>query len=54
VKFIDTDALKVQFTDAKGVNHTFTGPVMPQDAQGSIDLKFDQNSVTVYPNLSTR
>ncbi|HET9365265.1 MAG TPA: hypothetical protein VFP71_09690 [Candidatus Angelobacter sp.] len=54
VKFIDTDKLKVQFTDAKGANHTFTGPVMPQDAQGSVDLKFDQNSVTVYPNLSTR
>ena len=54
VKFIDTGKLKVQFTDAKGANHTFTGPVMPQDAQGSVDLKFDQNSVTVYPNLSTR
>lgn len=54
VKFIDTGALKVQFTDAKGTNHTFTGPVMQQDAQGSVDLKFDQNNVAVYPNLSTR
>ena len=53
VKFTDTCMIKVQFTDAKGTNHTYTGPVVHKNDEGSIDLKLDQNSAQATPNLTS-
>ena len=44
VKLTDDGALKVQFTDAKGGNHAYTGPMLHKSQEGSIDIKFNQNS----------
>ena len=43
VKLTDDGALKIQFTDAKGGNHTYTGPVLHRNEGGSI-------AITVRPN----
>ena|ERR1700704_590504 len=47
VKLTDDAALKIQFTDANGGNHNFTGPVLRRNEGGSIVIKFDQTTVTV-------
>ncbi|HEY7406384.1 MAG TPA: hypothetical protein VIB39_22850 [Candidatus Angelobacter sp.] len=54
VKFIDTGNLKVQFTDAKGGNHTYSGPTLYRDAEGTIEVRLDQNNASAFPNLITR
>jgi hypothetical protein len=54
VKFIDTGKLKVQFTDAKGGNHTYSGPVLYRDAEGTVEIRLDQNNASAFPNLITR
>jgi hypothetical protein len=54
VKFIGTGVLKVQFTDAKGGNHTYSGPTVYRDAEGTIEVRLDQNSASAFPNLITR
>lgn len=47
VKLTDDGALKIQFTDANGHNHALTGPVLHKNQEGSIAIKFDQNTATV-------
>lgn len=54
VKFIDTGKLKVQFTDAKGGNHTYSGPTLYRDTEGTIEVRLDQNNASAFPNLITR
>ena len=54
VKFIDTGKLKVQFTDAKGGNHTYSGPTLYRDAEGTVEVRLDQNNASAFPNLITR
>ena len=54
VKFINTGNLKVQFTDAKGGNHTYSGPTLYRDAEGTIEVRLDQNNASAFPNLITR
>lgn len=44
VKLTDDGPLKVQFTDANGGNHAYTGPILHKSEEGSIDIKFDQNA----------
>lgn len=47
VKLTDDGALKVQFTDANGGNHTFTGPVLHRNEGGLIAISFEQTTATV-------
>jgi hypothetical protein len=54
VKFVDTGKLKVQFTDARGGNHTYSGPTLYRDAEGTIEIRLDQNNASAFPNLITR
>jgi hypothetical protein len=54
VKFIDTGTLKVQFIDAMGGNHTYSGPTLYRDAEGTIEIKLDQNNASAFPNLIRR
>ena len=44
VKLTDDGALRVMFTDANGGHHAYTGPMLHASEEGSIDIKFDQNS----------
>lgn len=47
VKLTDDGALKVQFTDANGGNHAFTGPVLHRNEGGLIAISFEQTTATV-------
>src|SRR4051794_1812070 len=38
VKLTDDGPLKVQFTDANGGNHAYTGPLLHKSEEGSIDI----------------
>lgn len=46
VKVTDNGPLKVQFTDAKGAIHTYTGLKLHPNQEGSIELKLTQASVS--------
>lgn len=52
VKPLDSGAMKVQFTDANGRGHTYTGPMLHKDDDGSIEVKLDQNGAVANPNLA--
>jgi len=52
VKLTDDGSLKVQFTDANGGNHTYTGPMLHKSEEGSIDIKFDQNRAAAEMHVS--
>jgi hypothetical protein len=54
IKPLETGPLKLQFTDAKGGTHTYTGPTLHKDDEGSLEIRFDQNGVLARPNLTVR
>ena len=54
VKLTDTGAVKVQFTDAKGANHSQAGPVVHKDEMGSVEIRLDQASAVFTPHISSR
>jgi uncharacterized lipoprotein YajG len=47
VKITDSGPLKVQFTDAKGSAHTYTGFPLHPDAEGSIEITLNQQNAAV-------
>ena len=49
IKPIETGVLKVQFTNAQGVNRTFNGPTLQKDQEGSIEIKINQEGATANP-----
>jgi len=51
VKLTDDGALKIQFTDANGGNHTSTGPVLHKNQEGVIEIRFTQDKATANINL---
>jgi len=54
VKITDTGPLKVQFTDAAGVSHTYVLTTLHPNAEGSIEISLNQSSATSVPHLSNR
>jgi hypothetical protein len=54
VKLTDDGPLKVQFTDANGKNHSYTGPMLHKSEEGSIDIKFDQNTAVAEVHVSKK
>jgi hypothetical protein len=47
VKITDSGPLKVQFTDAKGVIHRYTGLTLHPNAEGLIEIRLDQNNAAI-------
>jgi hypothetical protein len=43
VKITDAGPLKVQFTDASGAVHTYTGLKLHPNQEGSIEIRLDQS-----------
>ena len=43
VKITDAGALKIQFTDAAGAIHSYTGVVLHPNQEGSIEVRLDQS-----------
>jgi hypothetical protein len=52
VKPVDTGAVKVQFTDASGRSHTYTGPALHKNDDGSIEIRFDQTSAAFTASIA--
>ena len=46
IKPLETGALKIQFTNAQGMRHTSTGPMLHKGDEGSIQVRFTQDSAT--------
>jgi hypothetical protein len=46
IKITDPGPLKVQFTDARGAIHTYTGLKLRPNEEGTIEIKFAQASVS--------
>jgi hypothetical protein len=46
VKLTDDGALRVQFTDANGSSHTYTGPILHRNQEGMIEIRFTQDKAT--------
>jgi hypothetical protein len=46
VKITDAGVLKVQFSDAKGSRHSYTGPALLPNAESDIEIRFTQENAT--------
>src|ERR1051325_8293668 len=47
VKITAAGPLKIQFTNARGAIHTYTGLLLHPNQEGSIEIKLDQDNATV-------
>jgi hypothetical protein len=54
VKLTDDGALKVQFRDANGGNHAYTGPMLHRNEEGSIDIRLDQKEAVAEAHITHR
>ena len=52
IKPLETGPLKIQFTDAKGANHTYIGPALHKNEEGSIEVSLDQNGAVAAENIA--
>ena len=46
IKPNDTGALKIQFVNARGTDHSSTGPVVHRNDEGSVEIKLTQDGAT--------
>ena len=54
IKPLETGSLKLQFTNAKGAIHTYSGFTLHKDDDGSIDVKMDQDHAVITPSITSR
>jgi hypothetical protein len=43
IKPLETGPLKVQFTNARGVGHSYSGPTLHKNQEGTIEIKLTQD-----------
>jgi hypothetical protein len=51
IKPLETGMLKVQFTDAKGVIHSYSGTTLHKNDDGVLDVNINQGGAVVTANL---
>ena len=51
IKPQETGPLKIQFTDANGHSHNFTGPTLNKNDEGSLEIRLDQQGATARLSL---
>ncbi|HKT50738.1 MAG TPA: hypothetical protein VJV96_10590 [Candidatus Angelobacter sp.] len=52
IKPLGTGPLNVQFTDADGHNHTYTGPALHKNDEGSVTVQLTQNAASAQSSVS--
>lgn len=52
IKPLATGPLKIQFTDAEGHNHTYTGPSLHKNDEGAVIITLKQDSATATSSYS--
>jgi hypothetical protein len=53
IKPLETGMFKVQFTDAKGVIHSYTGTTLHKNDDGVIDVSISQGAAVVTAKLGS-
>ena len=48
IKPLETGALKIQFADAQGHTHTYSGPALHKNDEGAIEVRLTQDSATAH------
>jgi hypothetical protein len=51
IKPLDTGTLKIQFADAAGRTHNVAGPLVKKGQEGTIEIKFTQDSALAEAKL---
>lgn len=51
IKPQETGALKIKFTDATGASHSYSGPVLHNNDEGSVRVALTQASASAEPAL---
>ena len=51
IKPLDNGRLKIQFSDAHGGNHTYAGPNLQKNQEGSIKVSLTQDSASAEAKL---
>jgi hypothetical protein len=54
IKLLGTGPLNIQFTDADGHNHTYTGPALHKNDEGAITVSLGQKAATAVSKISGR
>lgn len=54
IKVLGTGSLKIQFADANGHTHTYTGPSVQKNDEGTVTVKLTQESATATSDVSQR
>jgi hypothetical protein len=54
IKVLETGPLKIQFTDTKGIIHTYLYPALHKNDDGSIEVSLNQNGAVAVANLGSR
>lgn len=54
IKPQNTGSLKIQFTDAQGQSHTYTGPELHKNDEGGITVRLTQDKAMSETYLSAR
>jgi hypothetical protein len=54
IKPLGTGPVNIQFTDADGHNHTYTGPALHKNDEGSLIVQLTQQSASVQSDFSHR
>jgi hypothetical protein len=54
IKVLGTGPLKVQFTDANGHNHSYTGPSLEKNDAGVVTVKLTQEAAAATSDVSRK
>jgi hypothetical protein len=54
IKPLDTGPLKIQFADAAGHSHTYTGPALHKNDEGTVTVTLTQAAATAESRLAGR
>jgi len=52
IKLLGTGPLNIQFTDADGHNHTYAGPALYKNDEGSVTVQLTQSAASAQSNVS--
>lgn len=52
VKPLSSGPVNIQFTDADGHNHTYTGPALRKNDEGSLTVQLTQSAASAQSNVS--
>ena len=49
IKPLENGVLKIQFADSRGISHTYSGPAVHKNQEGTIEINLTQDSASAGP-----